>query len=338
MNSRLWLLLVLHVVTEWVEPNTQVGFIPNSKRISFALTKTQPEFPLAIAIESTRIIEPTHDDVWRFGNMKACEDLWDLTPEERVKLQNLKLKLFNIDHPKNNPNEVIRCLKEYKGNEQACEKAFRKMIDWRNETNADKLLEEYSPPSLYNYFPAGIIKGVDLDGDPIHIERTGAADSVGLLKRYGKEEMIKYAIWLREIQSNGEWHKEYELQQGHPVKEFTVIMDMDGLSMNQLNPNLVSIGQEVARIVQEYYPGYVKRFIFIRCPPIFHFALNFFKSFLDERMKEKITVLDKNRYCEELKQYLDPAILPATICPDGHGEAIDELNPIWGGGKIPNDK
>jgi len=125
------------------------------------------------------------------------------------------------------------------------------MIEWRKEAGADTMLEDYSTSPLFDYFPAGILKGVDLEGDPVHVERTGAADSLSLLNRHGRDEFIKYGIWLRETQSHGEWTKEYELEHGHPVKQFTILMDMKGLNRRQLAFPLISVGQHISRIIQD---------------------------------------------------------------------------------------
>ena len=275
---------------------------------------------------------------WSQENIERCRKLWNLTPDETVQLQVLGNKLADVKHVKNNPFELARFLKEYKHKpQQVIEEKFRAMIQWRRENNVDNLLEDYCPPSLYRYFPAGVILGRDKEGDPIHIERTGVADSSGLLQRYGREEMIKQAIWLREVQSRGTWHKDYESAQKRPVTQFTVIMDMKDLKARNISPSLLAVGHQVSKIVQSYYPGYTKRIIVIRAPPIFQIAFNALKPFIDEDMKDRIVIAGGENYCKVLEQYTDLRVLPREVCDMGQGAAVPDFqNVVWQGGKIPS--
>ncbi|CAJ1929348.1 unnamed protein product [Cylindrotheca closterium] len=281
---------------------------------------------------------PPPEQPWSFDQINETANVWALSPDETMKLSMLQERLQNLPHPKNNPHDVARFLKEYSGDVEQCESQFRQMIEWRQNTNADSFLENYQPPKDFAKFPAGILKGRDWDGDPVHVERTGAADGLGLLRKYGREEMVKHGIWLREIQSRGEWLEEYEREEGHKMKSFTVIMDFKDLNRRHLTPSLMSAGQEISKLVTDNYPGYAKRFLVIRTPGIFHFAWNAFKPFIDESTRKKIVFLKDKDYYEDLKQYLDPSILPIEICPEGSGQAIDEISPAWEGGLIGNAK
>lgn len=274
-------------------------------------------------------------------SLECAQILWNLSPEEMIKVQSLQASLAADvdlkDHPKNNLMELVRFIQEHnKGSVKELEQKFRAMVAWRRKHQVDQLLEEYHPPSLFRYFPAGVLEGADHEGDPVHLERTGAADCSGLLQRYGREEMIQQAIWLREVQSQGQWQQDYQRQQGHAVKHFTVIMDMKGLSMRNISPSLLSVGQEVSRIVQDYYPGYAKRLIVIRAPAIFQLAYNAMKPFIDASMKDKIIIASGTNYGQVLEQYMDVSILPPEIHPQGQGKAVEEFDTVWKGGKIPD--
>jgi hypothetical protein len=37
----------------------------------------------------------------------------------------------------------------------------------------------------------------DKEGDPVYVGRNGAAGRYRILKQYGKDEMIRHAIWMR---------------------------------------------------------------------------------------------------------------------------------------------
>jgi CRAL/TRIO domain len=277
---------------------------------------------------------------WSLSNLDRCRSLWNLTPEQMIQLKHLHEMLADLrDSKYNNPFELVRFIKEFKGNLPVAESKFRAMLKWRETNQVDKILDatKYRPPSLYRYFPAGVLQNVDRDGDPIHCERTGAADSSGLLRRYGRDEMLKEAIWIREIQCHGKWQQDYEYLQGHPVKEFTVILDMQGLKVKNMGPALISLGQQVSRLVQDYYPGYTKRIIVIRAPAIFKRAYNAIKPFIDESMREKITISSDNNHCQILDQYMDLKVLPNDICKVGRGKAVEEFGSVvWQGGTIPD--
>lgn len=268
-------------------------------------------------------------------SLEDYKSSWDGSAEKMIKLRILSHRLSDVDDPKNNPLELMRFLDEFDNDETIAENKFRAMIQWRQEENIDNLLQAYHPPSLYRYFPAGVLKGADRDGDPIHVERTGVADTSGLLSRYGRDEMVKQAVWLREVQSRGRWIEDYEQEQGHPVKQFTVILDMEGLSPKNIAPSILSVGQEVSQIVQDYYPGFAKRVIIIRASVIFQLAYNAMKPFLDTKIKEKIVVVNGNTYAKVLDEYMDLNLLPHEIYTTASGQAVDDFDTVWKGGKIP---
>ena len=112
---------------------------------------------------------------------------------------------------------------------------------------------------------------------------------------------------------------------------------MKGLKAKNVSPALLSVGQQVSRIVQDDYPGYAKRFVVIRAPAIFQLAYNALKFFIDDEFKQKITVSGGNNYQKLLKRYMDPTVLPPELHPEGKGEAVDDFQAIWKGGPIPEE-
>jgi len=201
------------------------------------------------------IAELPYEERWSTDAIEECKELWNLTQEETSQLVEFKERIADVHHWKNDPFEVIRFLKEFKFHFKTTEHKFRASMEWRLEHKADTILEEYTPPRLYNYFPMGVICGADHDGDPIYIERSGAADTLGLLHRFGRDEMIQQAIWGRELMTRGPWI------QGRPkgrVRHFVAILDLKGLNRHHLSPHLMPIGQQVTRLVQDNYPGFGK--------------------------------------------------------------------------------
>ena len=324
---------VLKVTTQprVVVGTTNTRFVEDELQI-----KDQPIASTSVAtLERPQEDTTTTTSKWSLQNLQGAATLWDLTPEETTNLQTLRDNLEDIAHPKNDPYEVARFLKEY-GDVAVVERNFRKMISWRLKNEVDTLLQQ-GRPEIQSYFPAGVLEGVDHDGDPIHLERTGVADTSAVLRHFGYDAMYEHAIWLREAQSNAdtEWQKNYERTQGHKVKQFTIIMDMAGLSRKNMSPILLTLGQEVSRMVQDNYSGFTKRIIFLRSPAIFRFAFNTFKPFIDDNMKERIVFANGENYCSELEKYLDTSVLPKEVCPEnGQGRSVQEFNTRWEGGPM----
>jgi hypothetical protein len=265
-----------------------------------------PTSSVSTTTSTTTSSTTPNEDPWSPANVQACATLWNLTDDQVSKLRQLHTLLCdnnnknhkkdskkmikkneNVDddddvdsiahHWKNDPFEVVRFCKDFHFDVDLVHSKFCKMIAWRQEHQVDSILQDYSPPTMFRYFPFGVLADLDHDGDPIYIERTGMADTLGLLKRYGKEEMIQQAIWVRELMTRGPWleqeEDERQPQQQQPslsssspttasqprkrrkFKYFTVILDMKGLNRHHLHPSLIPVGQHVTRLVQDNYAG-----------------------------------------------------------------------------------
>lgn len=275
----------------------------------------------------------SYDERWAPEAVEECCALWELSGEERDALLRFKEKVSDLsDTWKNDPFEVVRFLKEFRFDLKTSEKKFRYSIQWRLENNADNILEEYTPPALYNYFPLGVLEGAGHDGSPIYVERSGAADTLGLLQRFGKEEMIQQAIWGKELMSRGPWQENWPHGR---VKQFITILDIHGLNKNHLNPGLVPVGQAVTRLVQDNYPGFGKKILVIRAPFLFRFVWNIFKHFVDPNVKDVIEIATEKETKELLEKYMDLSVLPKEIVPEGRGKAVQGYEPVWEGGTLP---
>ena len=150
---------------------------------------------------------------WSEDKIQATIKLWNLKKREQKDFLELKRRLQDISHWKNSPYEVVRFLRERPGDVDGAERMFRKMVQWRIKHQVDSILYEYQPPKeLMEYYPGAILQGVDREGDPIFVGRLGVTDLVGMMDRFGREELIQYAIWVRELVSRGEWVQDYRKQ------------------------------------------------------------------------------------------------------------------------------
>jgi CRAL/TRIO domain len=277
---------------------------------------------------------PTVEKLWSEERLQEAIKLYKVSPQNEQKLRVLKVKLQNVDHSWNDPQVVLAYAEEY-GFEEA-EQRFRKMIAWRKQNKVDSLLEEYQPhPLLWDNSPVAFLKDYDRDGDPIYLERGGACDANGLLKIFSAEEIMRHSIWLREVQSCGGWLDEYEQRQGRPVKDITLVYDMEGLSYGHLNPNVLSFYGQVMKMTEDYYPGPVKRVIIIRAPYIFSAVWAVAKHFFSEEMRKSM-IFAGSDYLSELSKYMDLDVLPPCINPKGKGETAIGMPKRMEGGPIPS--
>ena len=263
------------------------------------------------------------DNPWGRERVQAVVDAWGFTDEDVARLRDLERRLSDVKHWKNEPTTVIKFLVGPWGH-KAAETKFRKMIEWRELNHVDEILDSYvPPPALLQNTPNTVLHDYDREGDPIFLEAAGSVD-FELLKLFGRDEVLKCAIWGRELYSRGAWLDEFEQRQGRPIKAVTVVYDLKGLSTKHLDPVALGIFRDVVKLAKENYPTKVKRVIIIRAPPIFRLVWNVAKHFFRDSLREKMVFAGKD-YLDVLNQHIDISILPDFICPGGRGRPATGL-------------
>merc|ERR1712176_1001887 len=242
----------------------------------------------------------------------------------------------DVNHWRNSPEYVVRFMKVHPKNLKAAEDMFRKMIEWRIENDVDTILEDYTPPQeILDFHPGAMLYGLDRDGDPIYVERLGVTDVVHLYKKYGKDEMMKYAIWIREMNTSSAWKKDYEAKHGRLLKQYNVLQDVHGLNRSHLNFKVLSDYGAVVRMDQDNYPEVAKRIFVIRAPSLFRFFWSAMKVFFDKSMVDRMKFCGNQTYKTELMEYLDLEVLPNAMLEEGKGKAAKGFPPKFEGGKVP---
>ena len=309
--------------------------------------------PTTVLTTTPKPTPPQHqdgldDDPWSERKLQEIIRLWELSTADENRLRALHHKLRDIQHPWNSPDVILGFAFSDDDNDndkddhdkgfKTTEKRFRKMIQWRNQHRIDDLLTSYQPhPLLLNNSPMAFLKDYDRDGDPIYIERGGAVDVRGLLKRFSKNELMRHCLWLREVQSSGDWTVEYERRQGHAIRTITVVYDLQGLCGRHLQPNVISFFQQFMKLTEDYYPGPIKRMIIIRSPHIFRIGWQTIKHFFSETCREKMIFTGDHDYLSVLDKYMDIDILPPCINPtSGRGTTAVGMPKNMNGGIIPN--
>jgi len=188
------------------------------------------------------------------------------------------------------------------------------------------------------YYPVAVMQGLDRDGDPVYIDRAGVTDPSGLVKRFGREELYKYAVWLREGVFSGEWQEDYYRRVGRRVRRMTIIFDLHGFSSKQMNSVAVEGLKISTRMVQENYPGQLKRMIIVRAPAIFRAFWGIMKHLIPKANHKRILFAPgQDAYLEFLEQYMDRRVLPPCLDPEkGEGHVVKDLLGVeLHGGELP---
>jgi len=262
--------------------------------------------------------------------------LFECGEKEVQKIREFRAKVAHVDHWKNNPHDAVMFLREHHGNVAKAAKMFCKMVKWRLENDVDDMLTSYKPPYAFRYNPIAVLKGTDKEGNPIHYERVGAADTLSFYRRFGHDAYVRQAIWVREMDTRGSWIDDYEARYGHRYRQLTVVMDMEGLNSTHIRPQLMTMLQDCLRIVQDYYPNISKRIIILRAPMVFKLLWGIMKHFMDENMRNAMIMTTPYNYKEVLDKFVDRKVLP-PIVEGGKGEAQPGYDVYWPGGPLPDD-
>ena len=199
---------------------------------------------------------------WSEQEIEAVADYWDLSDEYKKALYELGYRLRDINHPRNCAEEVAFFLMTTYGKVEKTETMFRDCIRWREKVGADTIIQNPPPQEVIDSIPGAILKGEDLEGDPIFLDRFLSCDIMGLSKKYNVDTLVHHAVWIREAGSQGAWREDWEKRKGKKLRQITVIYDVEGLSRKFLTHKKgIQAYGEVMRLDQDYYPESFKRYV-----------------------------------------------------------------------------
>jgi hypothetical protein len=145
------------------------------------------------------------------------------------------------------PSACSECLRRRKERFDRPGELVRTSQQWRDLHRVDDILINYTPPTdFWCYYLGAILQGRDLEnGDPIYVGRLGVTDELGLLHKYGTDELLQHAICIREFVTTGDWIArcvENE-RNGRPIPHVTRIEDLHSLSVMSLvrHPSILSL-------------------------------------------------------------------------------------------------
>lgn len=305
-----------------------------TKSVASLSTCSMDSFDASIVSEEDKL-DTLIEGQWTRGRLQAIAVRWKLSNQEQERLAELQHRLVDVQHIKNDPEEVVRFVRET-NSIKAAERMFRKFIQFRIE-QVDGILDNWDPdPLLKSHFPQTLLNGCDRDGDGIWIERPGATDCYGLYERFGGKELLRYCLWAREAACHSPWKQAYVAENNQQVR-LTCIVDVKGLNRSHIRPALLPIFAELIQGIQNYYCGFIKKIIIIREPAIFKVVWNLIKHVFNENMREMM-VFAGSDYENVLREYIDDIedVLPPCLLEGGRGTIAEGMPPRLEGGKLPS--
>lgn len=153
-------------------------------------------------------------------------------------------------------------------------------LRWRNANGIDGLLGGYQQsPVLQAHFPGGWHRA-DRDGRPLYILRLGHMDVKGLLKALGEEGLLNLALHICEEGLVLLDAATAEL--GKPVTSWSLLVDLEGLSMRHLWRPGVKALLRIIETVERNYPETLGRVFVVRAPRVFPIAWTIVSAFIGE--------------------------------------------------------
>jgi hypothetical protein len=207
---------------------------------------------------------------------------------------------------------------------------------WRIDFDANNALRNWKNHRYYealnNYWPARWI-GVDKEGSPVFWERAGSVYPSDLAM-----EIPVDAITLQRIAfiEEGYVRRAEETQkQGKFHRRSITVMDFAGLGLQHISRITLNLFQKVGSIMEQHYPGTVKKILIINAPSLFSKAYEMVKGYLPDRTQKKITICGPN-FLEELKQYISEEYIPSRY-GGKHPETLNGGGPFTGVYKADNE-
>lgn len=182
---------------------------------------------------------------------------------------------------------------------------LKKTIQWRKDINMDSILEEDFGSDLSS---AAYMNGVDREGHPVCYNIHGVFENEELYqKTFGSEEKrIRFLRWRFQLMEKG--IQKLDLRPGGVTSLLQIndLKNSPGLSKKELR---IAMKQAVSTL-QDNYPEFVARNIFINVP-FWYFALNALLSpFLTQRTKSKFVVARPAKVTETLFKYISAEEVP----------------------------
>jgi len=202
---------------------------------------------------------------------------------------------------------LLRVIRARKGNVDEAIDAYTKMVEWRKESGVDKMLIEEDPNEhVFQCICPHRHHGVDRDGHPIYLERTGQVRVNEVLKHVTEDDIVTRHVRFMEHMVHRMIAQSQKMNKY--VGKMILIHDMTGMRYT-IEPAGFRIFRKTTHIDQTYYPECLHRMIIINAPLSFRGVWAIIKPWLDPKTRVKVEIFGTN-FHDRLAQLIAPEELP----------------------------
>ncbi|XP_010926887.1 patellin-4 [Elaeis guineensis] len=258
--------------------------------------------PKAVEAEPTEE-KPTASEV------KAVEEA-EVTEAKEVEVIDKEVSLWGVPllPSKGSDSTDVILLKFLRAREFKVKEAFEMLqntLRWRKEFNVDSILDELLDADLG---AASYTDGIDREGHPVCYNVSGVFQDDKLYQKiFGTEEgREKFLKWRVQLMEKGIQKLDFHPGGVASMLQITDLKDSPGPSKKELRIAM----KQVVQLLQDNYPEFVARNIFINVP-FWYYAFNALLSpFLTQRTKSKFVFARPAKVTETLLKYIPAEAIP----------------------------
>ncbi|XP_012563299.1 SEC14-like protein 5 [Hydra vulgaris] len=242
-----------------------------------------------------KVVDPPPVQEFKLDEAYIARYLGNLSMKEENHLMQLRRR-FQVAHVGKMPSEAVM-LRFLRARDVNLDKAFEMLknsLHWRRTHHVDTILDTWKPPDqLLEYYPGGWHYN-DKEGRPVYIVRLGTMDFKGLLKTVGEDGFVKHVVSINE-EGLKKCREATEIY-AKPITNWTLIIDLEGLSMRHLWRPGVRAVLRIIEVVQANYPETMSRLLIIRAPKVFVVLWTLLYPFIDENSRKKFLIYTGDDY------------------------------------------
>ncbi|XWS76095.1 hypothetical protein CRYUN_Cryun01aG0147600 [Craigia yunnanensis] len=255
----------------------------------------------------------------------SIEDVRDAEEEKAVRAFRQALLAKDQLPPRHDDyHTLLRFLKARKFDLNKTIQMWEDMLNWRKEYGVDTIIQDFvydEYEEVQHYYPHGY-HGIDKQGRPVYIERTGKIDPAKLMKVTTVERFLKYHVQGFE-KAFMEKFPACSIASKRHIDCTTTILDVQGLNWMSFGKVAHDLVMRMQKIDGDNYPETLHQMYIVNAGSGFKLLWNTAKGFLDPRTTAKIHVLG-NKFHNKLLEIIDPSQLPeflggTCLCPNDGG-------------------
>lgn len=233
---------------------------------------------------------------------------------------------------------LLRWLTAYDNNIEQIAPILTSALEFRRNLNLNQLsVDDVDYRSRFNQamqnnYPGGI-SGFDKRGNVVIIEPTGRCDPRGLLYICRCSEFIRWRLFETEHVLQLIIDQERKLQKKCGL---TMIMDLEGLTSDQIYMPTMNIYISIIVTIQKYYPDMLYKLLVIKAPAVMNVAYRMILPFINKKTRDKLEIISGDLWRSKLLEMIDEDQLPVHWGGKMIGK-FDTYGDIRMAGKVPDD-